>query len=114
MRQERIELSGYKGMWLFAMFDLPVDDKEARKRYTQFRAVLLKDGFMMFQYSVYGRYCADEESAEVHRKRVRKSLPPEGHIRLLAVTDHQFSKMETYYGKKRAPTEAPPEQMMLI
>jgi CRISPR/Cas system-associated protein endoribonuclease Cas2 len=28
-------------MWLFAMFDLPVDKKELRREYAQFRASLL-------------------------------------------------------------------------
>jgi CRISPR-associated protein Cas2 len=101
-------------MWLFALFDLPVDDKEARKRYTQFRKALLKDGFEMMQFSVYARYCPDEESSAVHRKRVRKVLPAEGHVRLLAVTDKQYGKMEVFHGKRRTSTETPPPQLLLF
>ena len=101
-------------MWLFAMFDLPVDTKRARKRYAQFRKALLRDGFSMLQYSVYARYCASEERATAHRRRIRAVLPPEGYIRLLAVTDRQFGKMESYVGKTRRGAEEAPTQLTLF
>ena len=101
-------------MWLFAMFDLPVTDTEAKRQYVQFRNMLLKQGFQMMQFSVYARYCASEESSEIHRKSVRKALPPRGQVRLLAITDRQFGKMEVFYGKKGKPVEEPPPQLMLF
>ena len=58
-------------MWLFAMFDLPVTTAKARKRYTEFRKLLLEQGFSMLQYSVYARYCASEEMAVAYRNRIR-------------------------------------------
>ncbi|MGE0347598.1 MAG: CRISPR-associated endonuclease Cas2 [Gemmatimonadales bacterium] len=108
------EYSGYRGMWMFAMFDLPVTTKEARKRYARFRAALLRRGFTMLQFSVYARHCASESSAEGIRDDVRAVLPPDGQVRLLAVTDRQFGKMEVYVGKKRQRTEDPPTQFMLF
>ena len=63
MPRQEFVLSGYRGMWLFAMFDLPVTTAKARKRYAQFRKVLIEQGFSMLQYSVYARYCASEEMA---------------------------------------------------
>ncbi len=114
MSDLRYELSEYRAMWLFAMFDLPVDTREARRQYTRFRKALLADGFSMLQFSVYARYCPSEEASRVHYNRVRIALPPEGQVRLLFVTDRQFGKMEVYYGKKRKPVEDPPPQMMLF
>jgi CRISPR-associated protein Cas2 len=114
MSQRSLSISEYKGMWLFAMFDLPVVEKEERRRYTQFRKALLKDGFMMMQFSVYARYCPTEDASKVHRKRVRSVLPPEGYVRLLAVTDKQFGKMESFIGKKKQSTEEPPPQLELF
>lgn len=107
-------LSEYQGMWLFALFDLPVDTKAARKRYTRFRKILIKEGFTMLQFSVYARYCGSEESSDAHRKRISVALPPQGQVRLLAVTDRQFGKMVIFNGKKRGPTEKPPEQFLLF
>ncbi len=109
-----IRLSEYKGVWLFVMFDLPVDDKPARKRYTHFRNSLLKQGFLMMQFSIYARYFPCEDSAAPHRKQIRASLPPNGNVRLLLVTDKQFGKMEVYHGKKRHDTETAPDQLMLF
>jgi len=108
------EFSEYKGVWLFALFDLPVDTPEGRRHYSQFRKVLLKQGFTMLQYSVYARYFRSEESCEPFRKRIRQSLPPEGQVRLLVVTDKQFGKMESFIGKKRQEIEEPPPQLMLF
>ena len=101
-------------MWLFAMFDLPVTTANARKRYAQFRKLLLAQGFSMLQYSVYARYCASEEMAVAYRNRIRASLPPEGYVRLLAVTDRQFGKMESYIGEMSRSLEEPPSQLALF
>jgi CRISPR-associated protein Cas2 len=101
-------------MWLFAMFDLPVRTKPERKRYSRFRKILLDDGFSMLQFSVYARYCASEESATAHRRQIRAAIPPEGHVRLLAVTDRQFGKMENFVGKKPTPCEETPQQLSLF
>lgn len=114
MSSRRYEFSEYLAMWLFAMFDLPVDTRDARRQYTRFRKALLTNGFTMLQYSVYARYCPSEEASCVHFRRVRAALPPDGQVRLLFVTDRQFGKMEVYYGKNRKPVEDPPAQMMLF
>ena len=110
----RLNLLAYRGMWLFAMFDLPVETPENRRDYTRFRKTLLRAGFMQLQYSVYARYIPSEEAAQVHRAAVRRALPPKGQVRVLAITDHQFAKMEVFLGKKTEAAEEPPEQYMLF
>jgi CRISPR-associated protein Cas2 len=114
MPESRLALSGYRPVWLFAMFDLPVKTRAQRRRYTQFRKLLLSDGFCMMQYSVYARYCPSEEASTAHRETVRSGLPDEGQVRLLAVTDRQFGKMENYLGKKHRSIEEAPKQLMLF
>ena len=109
-----ILLSGYRAVWIMAMFDLPTSTEEARKDYTHFRKSLLKDGFNMLQYSVYMRHCASEENADVHYRRVKDFLPPDGEVRLLTITDKQYGRMETYWGKKRKQTPPPPKQLELF
>ena len=101
-------------MWVLAMFDLPTSTERARRDYTHFRKSLLKDGFTMLQYSVYIRHCASEENAAVHYERVKNSLPPEGEVRVMAITDKQYERMETYWGKKRQPTPPRPKQLELF
>lgn len=85
------------------LFDLPTETKKERKIYADFRKKLLKDGFTMFQFSIYLRHCPSKANADVHIKRVKHELPPQGHIGILCITDKQFGDMELFYGKK--PTE---------
>ncbi len=40
MPETRLALSGYRPVWLFAMFDLPVKTQAQRRRYAQFRKVV--------------------------------------------------------------------------
>ena len=101
-------------MWLLAMFDLPVKTKEARRQYTRFRKSLLREGFCMLQYSVYGRHCNDEEVAAIYRQRVRDCLPANGQIRVVSVTEAQFAKQEIYYGQKARRAEEKANQMLLF
>lgn len=106
--------SAYRAMWLLAMFDLPVATMENRRQYARFRNALLRDGFMMLQFSVYARHVPSEEAAASHRRTVRSALPPLGQVRILSVTDHQFGRMEVFQrGKPRAP-EPEPLQIMLF
>lgn len=106
--------SSYRAMWLFAMFDLPVKTKKQRRLYTQFRKGLLGEGFFMIQFSVYARFCESEESAKKYRGRVKALLPPQGHVRCVAITDTQFGKMEIYYGKSVKEPEKKPDQLLLF
>jgi CRISPR-associated protein Cas2 len=101
-------------MWLFAMFDLPVDDEVLRREYTRFRKSLLKQGFTMLQYSVYEHYVRSEESEIAYRNRIKAALPTHGQVRLVSVTDRQFGKMEVFVGKKRQRVEDPPHQLLLF
>lgn len=99
--------SGYASMWLIAMFDLPVVTKKERKAATKFRKSLVKDGFSMLQFSVYGRYCASETASKIHRNAVVDALPPTGQVRIIAITERQFEKMENFVGTLPS---APPQE----
>jgi CRISPR-associated protein Cas2 len=83
------------------MFDLPTETPAQRRAYARFKD-LLNDGFSMMQYSVYQRHCASLENAEVHIARMGACLPPEGEVRFLVITDKQYGKIRTYWGKKAA------------
>lgn len=109
-----MELSRWRSMWVIALFDLPVDTKDARRQYQDFRKSLLKDGFAKMQYSVYIRHCASLENAEAHMKRVESMVPPDGEVRLLMLTDKQFERMRVFWGEKRVLAEEPPAQLELF
>lgn len=115
MRSENhSRLNAYRIMWLFVFFDLPTETKKDRKNYSRFRKDLQKDGFTMMQYSVYSRHCASSESADVHIKRVEKTIPKKGHISIIRITDKQYGDIINYWGSNSAPLESPPNQLELF
>ena len=90
------------------------DTKKDRKAATDFRNKLLKDGFTMFQFSIYIRHCASSENADVHIKRVKSFLPEYGKVGILCITDKQFGNLELFFGKKPQPVNAPGQQLELF
>jgi len=85
-------------MRMLVFFDLPVVTRAEKRAYTQFRRFLLNDGFDMIQFSVYGRILNGTDAQEKHFKRLIANLPPEGSVRLLAVTEKQFATMKLLVG----------------
>ena len=83
------------------LFDLPTETKTDRRNYRQFVKGLEVDGFSMFQFSIYLRHCPSRENAEVHKLRVKKLLPPKGHVGIIHITDKQFGMMELFIGKDK-------------
>ncbi|MBO4482429.1 MAG: CRISPR-associated endonuclease Cas2 [Prevotella sp.] len=104
-------LNAYRIMWLLVMFDLPVTTKQERKEAALFRKNLEKDGFAMHQFSVYLRYCASLESAQVHIKRVKNFAPGVGHITVLTITDKQYSNIVNIWGKIEKKSKPTPIQL---
>jgi CRISPR-associated protein Cas2 len=107
-------LNQYRSLWVLVFFDLPTETKKDRKIAGSFRKKLLDDGFAMFQFSIYMRFCASRENADVHTKRVKKNLPPKGKIGIMKITDKQFGMMEIFYGTKTVETEPPAQQLELF
>lgn len=93
-------ISEYRVMWVLVFFDLPTDTKKERKAASDFRKQLIKDGFIMFQFSIYMRHCPSVENANVHIKRVKSILPSLGEVGILSITDKQFGAMELFSEKK--------------
>ena len=86
-------------MRLLVFFDLPVKTKRQRRVATQFRNYLLKDGFYMIQYSVYGRVCNGYDDVEKHKMRLNVNVPENGSIRLLVITEKKYKKMVGLVGE---------------
>jgi CRISPR-associated protein Cas2 len=106
--------SEYQIMWIFVFFDLPTETKRERKVYAEFRKKLMRDGFTMFQFSIYLRHCPSRENADVHIKRVKQLLPREGYVGILTITDKQFGQMELFRGCRCVAGDAPVQQLELF
>ena len=106
--------SEYRVMWVLVLFDLPTETKKDRKAYADFRKKLQRDGFTMFQFSIYVRHCASIENAAVHIKRVKSFLPEFGKVGVMCITDKQFGQIELFYGKKPQEVKTPGQQLELF
>lgn len=107
-------LSEYRIMWVLVLFDLPTETKKDKKAYVDFRKNLQRDGFNMFQFSIYVRHCASMENAEVHIRRVKSYIPEYGKVGIICLTDKQFGNIEVFYGKKQASTPSAGIQLELF
>lgn len=107
-------LSGYRVMWTFVLFDLPVGTKKERKAANKFRHALLDLGFEMTQFSVYLRFSAGKEQVEALARQVEGEMPPSGKVHLVSITDKQYENIRTYRGRKREPTPKIPTQLALF
>jgi CRISPR-associated protein Cas2 len=88
-----------KFMRMMVFFDLPVKTKLERKVATKFRKFLIDDGYHMLQYSLYVRTCNGSDAVEKHKRRLYASLPDNGSVRMLIITEKQFQNIEILVGK---------------
>lgn len=114
METDLSRFSEYRVMWILVFFDLPTETKKERKDAALFRKNLMRDGFTMFQFSIYVRHCASKENMDVHLKRVRAMIPEYGKVGVLNVTDRQFGDIEIFYGKKAVKDKSTPLQLELF
>lgn len=108
---EPVALSGYRIVWVFVLFDLPVGTKKERKAATKFRHALLDLGFEMTQFSVYLKFCAGKEQGEALARQVEGAMAPSGKVHLVQITDKQYENIRTYRGKKREPAPKTPTSL---
>ncbi len=107
-------LSEFRIMWVLVFFDLPTATKKERKAYALFRKNLQKDGFIMFQMSIYARNCPSMDNAEVHMKRVSSFIPQAGSVAMMCITDKQFANIKIFHGAKPLSPYAPGQQLELF
>lgn len=105
----------YKIMRMICMFDLPVETGEEKRAYRIFRKNLIKEGFVMIQYSVYVRICPSREYANRIENRIKKFIPTSGNVRLLCVTEKQYDDMKLLVGSRNtAETAIGTERFLVI
>lgn len=101
-------------MWLFVFFDLPVQSAPERRTATRFRNFLLKDGYMMIQFSVYARICNGQDRLDKHLRRLQGVIPEKGSVRAMQVTDKQYERTKILVGNRRKNEETKAEQLVLF
>ena len=94
----------YEALRLLCFFDLPMESKDEKRIYRNFRKELISNGFEMLQFSVYYRTY----------KKLKMSNLPAGNVRLLAVTEKQFSEMTLIIGGKTKQEEIVSDNKLVV
>ena len=88
----------YRFMRMLIFFDLPTETQADRRSYRRFRKMLIQNGFLMLQESVYCKLLLNTSAEKTAAEVIRKNKPPKGLVQMLTITEKQFSKMEWIVG----------------
>lgn len=81
-------------MRILVFFDLPTETAKDRKKYSQFRKFLIKEGFIMMQESVYAKLVLNNSITNSIKDKISKNKPQKGIVQMLIITEKQFNSME--------------------
>lgn len=101
-------------MRMLVFFDLPTESAEDRRNYAAFRKLLIKNGFLMMQESVYCKLLMNQTAGENVAAILRKRRPPKGIVQLLTITEKQFARMEFLTGELHSEVIDTDERMVVI
>lgn len=85
-------------MRMIVFFDLPTETASDRRNYRRFRKLLVRNGFLMMQESVYCKLLMNSAAQNTMCEVIRKNRPPSGIVQLLTITEKQFAKIEYIVG----------------
>lgn len=71
----------------------PTDKWGTKTEYTRLRTFLRKDGYIRIAPEVYMRIVQNRKTAEKHYRRIKDVAPKTGTVRLLRLTEKQFSNI---------------------
>ena len=88
----------YRFMRMLVFFDLPTETDADRREYRRFRKLLIRNGFIMLQESVYCKLLLNTTAQNTVAELLRRNRPAEGVVQMLTITEKQFTKMEFITG----------------
>jgi CRISPR-associated protein Cas2 len=86
-------------MRILVFFDLPTLTSNDGKAYRGFHKFLIKNGFIMQQYSVYSKLALNGTQAESVKALLRKNVPQNGLVQCIEITEKQYADIEYMAGK---------------
>ncbi len=101
-------------MWCVVMFDLPVKTKTQQRAANAFRHLLLDLGYWRAQFSIYVSYSPSASGSITAIKSIKKNLPPYGEVRIVHITDNQWSKSLRFSNFVEEDPEEPTGQLTIF
>lgn len=107
-------MSGLRFMRMMVFFDLPTLTLEDRRSYRNFRKLLIKNGFIMLQESVYCKMMTSPTVENSVKNLIHSNKPPKGLIQTLTVTEKQFIKMDYVVGEYSSDVIDSEERLIVL
>lgn len=104
----------YRFMRTIVFFDLPTETAAERREYRRFRKMLMKNGFVMMQKSVYSRLLLNASQEQTVVENIRRNRPKSGMVQLLTITEKQFGKMEYITGESQTDVITSDERIVIV
>lgn len=101
-------------MWAVVMFDLPVKTRDQQREANNYRNMLKDMGFLRVQYSVYARYSVTAAATLRLAASLSVGLPSGGEVRILRVTDRQWSGAYRFAAGLPSDMEEAPGPLLLF
>ncbi|MEQ6389166.1 CRISPR-associated endonuclease Cas2 [Bacillaceae bacterium S4-13-58] len=101
-------------MRLLLFFDLPMVTKQERRIYSKFRKYLIENGFTMVQFSVYVKIFPNRIALFQYVEGLKRNIPQQGSVRILAVTEKQYERMFILVGGKTIQEETITDEPLVI
>jgi CRISPR-associated protein Cas2 len=107
-------MSGFRFMRMMVFFDLPTLTLEDKRNYRNFRKLLIKNGFIMLQESVYCRMMTSPSMENSLKKLIHDNKPPKGLVQSLTITEKQFIKMDYVVGENTSDVIDSEERIIIL
>ena len=104
----------YRFMRMIVFFDLPTESEADRREYRKFRRMLMKNGVIMMQESVYCRMVLNATVQKSVADTIKREKPPDGIVQLLTVTEKQFSGMTYITGNYKTDVLDSDERVVIL
>lgn len=85
-------------MRILIFFDLPTLTVSERRSYRKFRKMLINEGFIMMQESVYCKLVMNYNAVELCMNKIKKLSPSKGIIQSMCITEKQFADINYICG----------------
>ena len=104
----------YRFMRVLVFFDLPTETLEDKREYRKFRKLLIKNGFLMMQESVYCRMLLTPTAGKTVLDIIRKNRPKHGIVQVMSITEKQFASMEYITGENHSEVIDNDERLIIL
>lgn len=101
-------------MRIIVFFDLPTLTDKDRREYRNFRKLLIKNGFIMMQESVYSKVVLNQTVQKSVLDLLKKNQPSAGLVQALVITEKQFSNTVNIVGNFKSDIIDSDERLIVL